>query len=174
MPNRRSRSAGVTAAATFAILGSVAALFVWGFFFLGLLNAPPDDQGKHLYQTYIFAFLLIAIVPPGLIALGIRTGIGLFQLRPWARLAALIWASIALVFCLAVIAFRPFETFVIPDHFVSELESFKQLVAISFIFMLFPVSVWWLFFFRIKSVKMQFLPAESENPVQESLAAEEP
>jgi len=169
--NRPARSAGVTAAATFALLGSITAFFVWGNFFLALLNFPPDDQGKHIYQTHAIAFLLIAVVPSVLIALGIQTGIGLFQLRSWARVAALTWASIALVFCLAMIAFRPFETFFIPDHFVSELVSLKQLIAISFVLMLLPVSVWWLFFFRMKSVKMQFLPNDSEGVVQEPPAA---
>lgn len=163
MSKRPPRSAGVTAAATLVILGGVTALFVWGNFFMMLLNAPPDEKGKHLYQTHTVAFLLIALVPSGLIALGIRTGIGLFQLRTWARSAALMWASLALFFCLAMIAFRPFETFFIPDHFVSDLESFKQLVALSFIFLLFPVSLWWLFLFRSKSVKLQFAPADSES-----------
>jgi hypothetical protein len=172
MARSNPRSAGVTAAATLAILGSVTAFFLWGNLFLTLLNAPPDPQGKYLYQTHTVAFLLIATVPSVLIALGMWTGIGLFQLRPWARLAALTWASIALVFCLLMIAFRPFETFYIPDHFVSELESLKQLMAIGILLMLFPVSVWWLFFFRAESVKLQFLAADSDGPRQEQSVAD--
>jgi hypothetical protein len=168
MANRPSRSAGVTAAATLALLGSVSAFFVWGSLFLGLLNAPADDQGKHLYQTHTVGFLLIAIVPSVLIALGIQTGIGLFKLRSWARLAALIWASIALLLCLLLIAFRPFETFFVPERFVSEFESLKQLAALALIFMLFPTSVWWLFFFRSKSVKMQFLAGNSGSPPEQT------
>jgi hypothetical protein len=165
--NGPARSAGVTAAATFALLGSVTAFFVWGNFFLALLNFPPDDQGRHVYQTHTAAFALVAVVPSVLIALGIQTGVGLLRLRSWARLAALTWASIALFFSLAMIAFRPYETFFIPSHFVSELTSLKQLIAISFVFMLLPFSVWWLFFFRLKSVKAQFLPTGSESAVQE-------
>ena len=95
-------------------------------------------------------------VPLFLIASGIRTGIGLFQLKPWARRAALLWASVALCFCLYMIAFRPFETFFIPERFVGELESFKQLLAISLVVALFPVSLWWIFFFRLSGVKRQF------------------
>jgi hypothetical protein len=172
MSNSHPRSAGVTAAATLAILGSVTSFFLWGNLFLALLNAPPDDQGKHLYQTHTVAFLLISTVPSVLIALGIWTGIGLFQLRRWARVAALTWASIALVFCLLMIAFRPFETFFIPDHFVSELESLKQLIAIAIVLMLLPVSIWWLFFFRTESVKLQFLAADSGAPLQERSVAD--
>lgn len=117
------------------------------------------------------AFLLISAVPPALIALGTKTGIGLFQLRSWARSAALIWAWIALIFCLAMIAFRPFETFVIPKHFVSELASLKQLIAISFVLFLLPMSVWWLFLFRMKSVKLQFQSSDSKFSASEQQTA---
>jgi len=168
MPNPRSRSASVTAAATLVILGSVSALFFWGSFFLSLLNLPPDKLGRHVYQTNTLAFLLLTLVPSTLIALGIQTGIGLFRLRSWARSAALIWASIALVFCLSVIAFRPFETFFIPEDFVSDLTSLKQLIVVSFLIMLFPVSVWWLFLFRTKSVRMQFAESTAEAPERSS------
>ena len=157
------RSASVTCAAALAILGSASAFYVWGSLFLGVLNAPPFSHGKRLYELYPFTLLLLFSVPLFLIASGIHTGVGLFQLKPWARRAALLWASVALCFCLYMIAFRPFETFFIPDHFVSEVESFKQLLTISLIVALFPVSVWWIFLFRLPSVKRQFeQPAQSE------------
>lgn len=156
MGNLRPRSAGVTAAATLAILGCGASFILWGIFLLNLLNAPPHQDGKRLYEVYPATVLLIALVPSIFMALGIRTGIGLFQLRPWARVAALAWASVSLTFCLALIAFRPFETFFIPDHFVGAIESLKQLIAISLVILLLPVSVWWLFLFRAKSVREQF------------------
>ena len=160
------RSAGVTCASALAILGSGSALFVWGSLFLGMLNAPPVSHGKHLYELYPFTLLLLSTVPLFLIASGIRIGIGLFQLKPWARRAALSWATVALCFCLYMIAFRPFETFFIPEHFVNELESFKQLLAISLVVAMFPISVWWLFFFRLPSVKRQFEPPAQSEPVQ--------
>ncbi len=168
MTDSHPRSAGVTAAATLALLGCGGAFFLWGYFLLAVLNAPPDEFGRHFYRVHPAAFLVIALVPSGLIALGIRTGIGLFQLRPWARVSALIWASITLLLCLMMIAFRPFETFIIPDRFVSELESLKQLMAIAFVILLLPSSVWWLFLFRSKSVKLQFQATDSDNPNQKS------
>lgn len=159
----RPRSVGVTAAATYAILCCLTAFLFWSYLFLTIVNAPADEQGAHLYQTFPVQFLFLALVPPALIALGVRTAIGLFQLRPWARVGALVWASMSLTLCLALIAFRPFETFYIPEHFVREAELYKQLIAVSFMLMLFPVSVWWLFYFRAKGVKMQFLPPDSEG-----------
>jgi hypothetical protein len=160
------RSAGVTCAAALAILGSGSALLVWGSLFLGVLNSPPVYHGKHLYELYPFKLLFIFAVPLFLIASGIRTGIGLFQLKPWARRGALLWASVALCFCLSMFAFRPFETFFIPERFVSELESLKQLLTISFVIALFPVSLWWIFFFRLPSVKRQFEELPRPEPAQ--------
>jgi hypothetical protein len=146
-----------------AILGCSSALLLWGIFLLNLLNAPLNQDGKHFYEIYPVTVALIAFVPSILVALGIRTGIGLFHLRPWARVAALSWASVSLVFCLTLIALRPFETFFIPDHFVGPLESQKQLIAIAFVILLLPVSVWWLFLFRMKSVKEQFQAGVAEE-----------
>ncbi len=117
------RSASVTAAATLALLGSITAFFIWGSIFCEFAGRSHGYYwGRDLNRTNNMGHSwLIAVVPSALIALGIQTGIGLFQLRGWARLAALIWASIALLFCLVMIAFRPFETFYIPERFVTEL-----------------------------------------------------
>lgn len=156
MVSGKIRSAGVTASAALAMLVSLSALFLWGWFFLPLLSLPADSSGKYIYQSHIAAFLTVALLPPTFVAIGIRTSIGLFQLKPWARRAATLMAVIALVLSLSMIAMRPFETFFIPDQFVSEAESLKQLLAIAFVFMLLPISAWWLFFFRFKGVKAQF------------------
>jgi len=163
-----ARSAGVTACATFAMLGSASALLIWGRIFLGLATLPRDAAGRHAYQSHPIAFFSLALVPPLLIAMGLRMGVGLFQLKPWARKAALLWAILALTFSLAVIAFRPYQTFVIPERFVTEAESLKQLLAIAVIIFTFPVSVWWIFYFTRPSVKLQFQTANPTSSPQES------
>ncbi len=160
------RSAAVTCAAALAILGSITALLVWGSFFIGLLNSDADVRGRKIYEAHPFLVFLIATVPFFLIASGIRTGIGLFQLKSWARRAAQLWASAALCFSLWFIAFRPYETFFIPERFVSELESLKQLLAISLVFATLPVSIWWIFLFRMNSVKRQFVQQDTEPASQ--------
>ena len=168
MENHRPRSAGVTAAATFAILGSVTALLIWGFIVLSIVNTPADEKGHRLYELYAGAFFAIALIPPLVLAAFIRTAIGLFQLRPWARIAAMVWAGGALVASLWLIAFRPFETFVIPENFVSPVQSIQQLFSIAFVFMLLPVSEWWLFLFRMKSVRAQFSAERASAKLQEA------
>lgn len=162
MDTNRPRSAGVTAAAAYAILCCVSALLLWGYLMLTLLNAPRDDQGHTFYEVFPRTFFLVALVPPALIAGALRTAVGVLQLRPWARLLSMIWAAGCVSFCLAIIAFLPFETFVIPRQFVSQTVSTKQMVAVSLVVMLLPVSVWWLFYFRRRNVKQQFL--ESDLP----------
>jgi heme/copper-type cytochrome/quinol oxidase subunit 3 len=152
------RSAGVTCAAALAILGSATAFLVWGSFFLGILNSGADVRGRRIYEAHPVQTFLIASLPFLLIASGIRLGVGLFQLKAWARKAALFWAVAALCFSLWFIAFRPYQTFFIPEHFVSELESLKQLLAVSLVLATLPVSIWWIFLFRMESVKGQFTP----------------
>lgn len=156
MSTGKIRSAGITASAALAMMGGLSAFLLWGWLFLPVVQMPPDSQGHTIYQDHLVAFALFALLPPLFVVISIRTSIGLFQLKPWARRSALVMATFGLAFCLVMIAMRPFETFFIPDRFVSEVESLKQLLAVSFVFMLLPISVWWLFFFRLKGVKAQF------------------
>lgn len=161
----RTRSAGVTAAATLGVLGSATALLFWGWFFRSMLSLPLDNHGKQPYQTHPISFFAIAIIPPLLIALGLRTSIGLFQLRSWARRGALLWGVLALLFSASIIAFHPYETFVIREEFVPAEVSFKQLVAVSFVIFTFPSAAWCLLYFTRKRVIAQF--AEEGSPSAE-------
>jgi hypothetical protein len=155
MNSARPRSAGVTAAATYALLCCATVFVLWGMVLLRMLNLR-DDQGRSYYELFPISFAMTALLPPAIVAVGVRTAIGVLQLRPWARVLSMVWAAVCLTLCLALITLRPFETFVIPHHFVSELTLTRQMVAISFVFMLLPVSVWWLFYFRRQTVKSQF------------------
>ncbi len=165
-PVEQIRSAGVTAAASLGILGGVSALLVWGWFFLSTVNLPADSHGNHSYQAHPVSFFTFALIPPLLIALSIRTSIGLFQLKPWARRSALLWAAFALLFSSLVIAFRPYETFAIREEYVSSLESLKQLLAVSFVIFTFPVGAWCLLYFTRKRVIAQFDRALQKDPTE--------
>ncbi len=157
-PSPETRSAGVTAAAALSLMGSVIALLAWGWFFRGMLAIPPDRFGKPFYAPHPFWFSIVALVPPFLIALSFFTGIGLFQLKPWARRSALIWATAAMSFSSLIIAFRPYETFTIDERFVSDVAALEQLIVIALIIFLLPISAWWLFYFTREHVVRQFEP----------------
>jgi len=102
MESTKSRSAGITAAALFSIFIGISILLLWGFFFRGILSIPRNAQGKYVYQVFPVLCGLIILVPPLFAAVSIRMAIGLFQLRPWARRAALLWATFALASCLSI------------------------------------------------------------------------
>ncbi len=164
----QTRSAGVTAAATLGILGSVSAFLVWGWFFISTVNLPANDHGQHSYQTHPIAFFTFALIPPLLVAMCIRTCVGLFQLKPWARRSALLWAAFALIFSSSVIALRPYETFAIPTEFVSSLESLKQLLAVSFVVFTFPAGAWCVLYFTRKRVIAQFDAAARSSSTEQA------
>jgi hypothetical protein len=167
----RQRSAGVTAAATYALLCCATALLFWGWIFLKIVDMR-DDQGRGYYDILPGMFLAVALVPPAIVAVGMRTAIGVLQLRPWARVVSLAWAGVCIALCLAIIAFRPFETFVIPQHFVKQAILVRQMIAFSFVALLLPVSIWWLFYFRTKSVKLQFQQSELDEKTTATQSAE--
>lgn len=161
-----ARSAGVTAAATLGILCSLSALVVWGWFFLSMMSVPVDGRGKHFYETHPFVFLTMGVIPPVLVALGLRISIGLFHLKSWARRGALLWAVLAFVFSSLLIAFQPYETFAIRDELVSPVASVKQLLAISFVVFTFPLGAWWLIYFTRRRVIDQFASVAKQDTGQ--------
>ena len=152
------RSAGVTAAATVAVLGSLTTLIIWGWFFREALNTRIEESGKNFYQAFPLITLVLATFPPIMVAAGLRISVGVFQLKEWARKAMLIWAIAGLASALAFVAFRPYETFVFPEEFVGEISSAKQLFSISYVLFILPMSVWWLFLFTRQGTRRQFQP----------------
>jgi hypothetical protein len=155
-PTPISRSAGVTAAATFAILVSLAAIYIWWPICSNMVSIPPDSHGQHVYQKHPLLFITFTGLLPLFIALAFSTGIGLFFLKSWSRKSALLCATFALIFPFSMIAFRPYETFYISENYVGESESFQQILAISFVFFLLPLAIWWLLYFTRKNVIAQF------------------
>jgi hypothetical protein len=158
-----SRSAGVTAAATFAILASLAAIYIWWPICTNMLSIPPDARGQHVYQKHPLLFITFTTLLPLFIALAFSTGLGLFFLKSWSRKSALLCATLALAFSVCMIAFRPYETFYISENYVGESESFQQILAVSFVFFLLPLAVWWLLYFTRKNVIAQFPSSPPKN-----------
>ena|ERR1700676_365029 len=155
-PISSSRSSGVTAAATFAILASLAAVYIWWPLFSHMISIPPDARGQHVYQKHPLLLITFTFFLPVFIAITFSTGLGLFFLKSWARKTALLCAALALVFSVCMIALRPYETFYISENYVGESESFQQLLAVSFVFFLLPLGIWWLLYFTRKNVIAQF------------------
>jgi len=135
-------------------------------------QCAPRRSGTHLLRSVSRDVFPGGAGAPAVIAGALRTAIGLLQLRPWARLLSMFWAAGCVTFCLAIIAFLPFETFVIPRQFVSQIVLTKQMIGVSFVVMLLPVSVWWLFYFRTRNVKLQFLSCDSTEAASVTSSSE--
>jgi hypothetical protein len=96
-----NRPAGVTAAGVVCILGSVLLLVTAaGMIAMSFgpaptpppgMTAPPGDFGRLMAG----AGLLFGIFA----AMGISTGVGLFKLRPWARVSILVFAGVMVAIC---------------------------------------------------------------------------
>jgi hypothetical protein len=159
-PQPPTRSAAVTASAVIALLGSALSLSFAGLIVVALLTVQEE-----VANTRTIA-LLFAAIATGLGALGIATAIGIFRLRPWARISILIFAGIMAVMgflTTAVMAVAPMPTAPNPTMSASAMRTFLVIVYII------PcvIGIWWLVLFNKRATKDAFasgaLPAGSSR-----------
>lgn len=154
-----ARPVAVTLSAVVAILGGILALlFAAGAFaslFLATSNSQPDNAKYGAVGAAIFAAL-------GLV--GIWTGIGLFRLRPVARVSVLVFSTF--LGAMSVFALLLFSVMPIPPDISAEtVQTFRGTTMIAAAIPL-AISVWWLIQFNMQSTKAAFAssPMESQSP----------
>ena len=156
------RSAGVTAAAVVALLGSVcAALFgvLWIFSMYlfpaghSLGSASPNNIPSPLTLTELVVMSLLGF---GFAGWGLATTIGLFKLKPWSRISILIFSSVVAVLTTTFIPILQFLSLPKAPG-TAELSSFAFHLTLN-IFLGVPlgIAIWWLVFFSRSSVGEQF------------------
>ncbi len=101
-------------------------------------------------QLMMGLFLCIAIF-------GIFTGINLIRLKNWARLSALVWAGMTVVF--GAIALASIMALTFPENTGGSPVNIHYMKAIVAAMYGIPilVGIWWLVLFNQKSVKAQFM-----------------
>lgn len=148
-----TRSIGVTVSAVVVLLGCL------GMLFLGALTlaAPFLPKGPAAPPAPPFILMLIsASMIFALAAWGILTAIGLFRLRPWARISMLIF-SVFLVFTTMISTVAIFLVPMPAGKNVSSQIMIGVRVGIgSFYLGLMLIGVWWLYLFNKRTVKDQF------------------
>src|SRR5882672_9275978 len=101
-----TRPAGVTASAVVSIIGSAFVLLAAvGMAFAGLQGQVRDKVPNFGAAVSVAAAVFVAFA-----ALGAWTAIGLFKMRPWARISILVFAGFMSAGCLlsgVVMAFIP-------------------------------------------------------------------
>jgi hypothetical protein len=154
------RSAGVTAAAVVAMLGSIciATLGLLGFYAMRLQSLEGYQSGPPPAQP---PFSPITVLTLGISfgALGLATGIGMLRLQNWARISALIFSGFVTVYAFLFIpVFWFVSLYEIPGIDASSAFSIRLTMGI-FLFVLAGIVIWWLVLFSRSSVAEQFLGA---------------
>lgn len=155
------RSAGVTAAAVIALLGSACFGVLCIFELFGALlilrhgpsNRALPEGGPIPAAT---ALIMGVITNLGFAGWGLATGIGLIRLKPWSRISTLVFASLLAVFTgfgAVIVSFVPFPQVPNASHAFSG--AFRTMIELFFA-VPFSVSAWWLILFTRKSVAAQF------------------
>src|SRR5271155_10056 len=147
------RSAGVTASAIIALLGSAVFLILGVFGLIGTAAAPIPETQPHYMKQFMWIMMGLWF---GAAGWGIASAVGLLQLKGWARNSILIFSGLLLLVSvpgLLVIPFTPIEQAAgLPNGFTAVVRIF--LVAIFGA--LAGIGVWWIVFFNKKSVRAQF------------------
>ena len=152
-----SASASIMAVATVQFMGSIALLVPAGLFLLEELQLhhsyPSTYRALHP-AVYVFYIVL----PIGFALLGIITSMGLWFLREWARKRTLFLATApAAVYTMLAILRPPsvFPSRSLQGAIFTVGDIYLDVVEGS-LFLLIPVSIWWLILFTRASVKAQF------------------
>src|SRR2546421_1970833 len=164
---RSSPSAGVVAAGVVAIVGSVLSLLGVMFALLGFLLMPATSSSDGVPPTVAVPAAartmgeVVAIFFLALAIFGIFAGVGLLRLKEWARVSTLIWSGITVFFCglfVVIFAVLPFPT--APDVPATFMNTGRILTALFYSIPL-GIGVWWLIFFNLRAVSIQFRAAGS-------------
>lgn len=148
-----SKPPGVTASAIVAILGSTIIMVFGSLMIIALFIETP--QGKQPISVPLgIAVAAMYIIVAGV---GIRTAIGLFRLRPWARTSMLVFAAF-----LGVVGSVGLAMTIVGPMPAGSGPGFRRGLALLFGVLL-AISVWWLIQFNSRSTKAAFAASAADT-----------
>jgi hypothetical protein len=160
-------SASIIAAGVIAIVGSLLVLLGTGMsLFAFLFVTLPTASIEQPPFVRIVGIVTMAVALASSI-FGIATGIGLFLLRNWARISAMVWAGISFFFGLIGVPIAVFMS--IPRNSSSPglTENFTFIFRILLLVIYglpLVVGIWWLILFNRKAIKEQFMGTAPVDP----------
>jgi len=162
-------SASIIAAGVIAILGSLLVILGTGMSLFAYLFATLQTASIEQPPFVRIVGIVTMAVAMACAIFGIATGIGLFRLRNWARISALVWAGISFFFGLIGIPIAIFMSVPrtssspgLPDNFTI---IFRITLLVVYGLPL-AVGIWWLILFNRHAIKEQF---KGTAPVDASL-----
>jgi hypothetical protein len=163
------RSGGVTVAAVVLFFGSgLLALFALiAIASAALIPSPPAVRYAQLLGLAFYA---------GFAAWGIATGVGILQLRCWARISTIVMSAVAIFFCvcgaigLTLVPMILRQTPDMPSAFGTIA------VTVGAVMLLIPlaIAIWWLVLFTRKRVVVEFAIRGAAQPSLASLESPPP
>jgi len=154
-------SAGVTAAAVVAILGSLVSIFFAAVMALsGAAMRMPTDRPLNQPLPSVGVIAIMAIVYFACGAWGVSSAIGLLRLKNWARLCFLIFGGLLAFFSLSaaagsLIVVLPGATPPAPNLTPAVLRGVAAVFVILSLMGL-AIASWWLVYFNRATVKAKF------------------
>jgi hypothetical protein len=163
--NPSVRSGSVVAAGVVGILAALFAILTAVAGIVGLSTISPAGGAAAIPPFAKSIGVAMLIVFGALAIFGIFTGVGVLNLKNWARISILIWGGVMAVFCglaLVFVAFGPLQE---PPG-LSPISLPYVRILISVVYGIpFLIGVWWLWLFNQQHVKEQFLAAPAgEGP----------
>jgi hypothetical protein len=159
-------SASVIVAGVVAILGSALAIFISALGLIGtaLISSTPIRENlpapaKSVAMVTLLFFMAVA-------GFGIFTGVGLFRLKSWARISALVWAGIIAFFSALILLFLPFIP--LPETSAGQSVPAAHLKVLMYLAYGIPlvVGIWWLILFTRPGIRAQFSGEAPPNQLQ--------
>jgi hypothetical protein len=157
------RSAGVTACAVIVFLGCALLLLFSTFGLLGMAAAPVREGQPHFMKYFMGFFLALAFGGAGW---GIATGVGLLQLKEWARISILVFSGMLLFMGFPGLLMIPFMPMQQPPDVPANFTLYMRIFMGAFFGILAGLGAWWIVLFNRKSVRAQFQGtlAEGQQP----------
>jgi len=152
------RSAGVTISAVVVILGSALTILFGAAMMVSFLALPRIGHAANLPAFVGYFVAIEAVMFLGFGGWGIASGIGLINLRQWARISVLVFAVIlvGISFPAAVVmSFIPLPKTTAPN-LPSDFSAIMHAGMAAFYAMFAALGGLWLYFFNKQSVKSQF------------------
>jgi hypothetical protein len=160
-----NRSAGVTANAVVALVGSALVLAFGVLAILGMvmaLQSAPFEAPREfpfppgLLKTIIMLLPLIYILPA---VWGLCTGVALLKLKNWARISIIVFAALmtfsGLFGAVGALAFTMISTTNNPELNRPEMAWVRGFMVVSALAEL-GLGIWWLVFFNLAKTRAQF------------------
>lgn len=168
-------SASIIAAAAVAMVGSITFFLGDAAGLAGILLTPPPSGTQNLHQNlqgYAKAMSIGTTVLMICVSIfGFATGIGVFRLKNWARISAIVWSSFCVFFGVIGIPMTlimPFGQMPNAAAAPAGVLSFVRPLLLVLYGVPLAIGVWWLILFNRKNIKAKFavgaaspgLPAE--------------